>query len=252
MSLYIESDRSSVLFDMGQSDLFIRSAEAMKVDLLKTDASVISHGHYDHGGGLEHFLNIGGNTPVYVHRKAFEPHFALRQNGIYANIGLDPSFKENERVILTEGTTRISDDLILFENTTDAYQVPRSNGNLFVESEGRIRSDDFRHEQNLIVKEKGKNILITGCSHRGIMNIVAGAKDILGTYPNTVIGGFHLRIGDGYAEDESEIRRISEALYDTDAVFFTGHCTEESAYGIMEETMGKNIRRIKTGNILEL
>ena len=75
LSLYIEACGHRILFDMGQSGLFARNAAALGVDLAAVDLAVLSHGHYDHGGGLARFLELNGAAPVYLNEHAFEPHY---------------------------------------------------------------------------------------------------------------------------------------------------------------------------------
>ena len=85
LSLFIETGTKTILFDMGQTDLFARNAGKLGCDLSRVDAAVLSHGHYDHGGGLERFLEINSHAPVYLSPYAFEPHY----NGSDKYIGLD-------------------------------------------------------------------------------------------------------------------------------------------------------------------
>lgn len=73
LSLYMECGPHRILFDMGQTDAFRKNAEKMGVDLTKVDCAVLSHGHYDHGGGLRAFLQVNDHAPIYVHKRAFEP-----------------------------------------------------------------------------------------------------------------------------------------------------------------------------------
>ena len=75
LSLYIETEKHKILFDMGQSALFLQNARALGVDIAAVDMAVLSHGHYDHGGGLSAFLQANTNAPVYISRYAFEPHY---------------------------------------------------------------------------------------------------------------------------------------------------------------------------------
>ena len=71
LSLYIETNGKKILFDMGQGELFIRNAKRLGIDLSDVDIAVISHGHYDHGGGLRSFLEINKKAPVYISEHAF-------------------------------------------------------------------------------------------------------------------------------------------------------------------------------------
>ena len=83
LSLFIESDNGlKILFDMGQGGLFARNAAELGIELQKVDIAIISHGHYDHGGGLRTFLEVNEKAKVYIHGSAFEPHYSLRESGM--------------------------------------------------------------------------------------------------------------------------------------------------------------------------
>ena len=86
LSLLIEAGGHAVLFDMGQSEAFADNAQKMGVDLNRVDAAVLSHGHYDHGGGLGRFFRENDHAPVYMHAQAFEPHYSHERF-----IGLNPA-----------------------------------------------------------------------------------------------------------------------------------------------------------------
>ncbi len=251
LSLFIESGESKILFDTGQGDRFVRNAREAGINLSEVQAAVVSHGHYDHGGGIVHFLNVNKTAPIYVHKDAFRPHLALR-DGKCTDIGLNPDLKNNNRIILTDGTIEIAEGFTLFGNVGSRYSLPSGNKNLLTGTEDDCLPDDFTHEQNLIIEEDGKAVLITGCSHRGIANIVARAEEILGRFPDTVIGGFHLRIVSGDAGNESDIRETSEVLLQTGAQFYTGHCTDENAYKKMKEVLNEKLGKMGTGNVFEL
>ena len=90
LSFYIETNGKRLLFDMGQTGLFVCNAARLGADLGAVDIAFLSHGHYDHGGGLAAFLSVNSHAPVYVHERAFEPHFSHKPEGI-REIGLDLS-----------------------------------------------------------------------------------------------------------------------------------------------------------------
>ena len=98
LSLYIKSQGMNILFDMGQTDMFLRNAEKLGIDIADADIAILSHGHYDHGGGLCTFLERNKKAPVYINRNAFIPHF----NGTEKYIGLDKALCQSKRLLLRE------------------------------------------------------------------------------------------------------------------------------------------------------
>lgn len=221
LSLYIETARHKILFDMGQTDLFYENARTLGIDLSDVDLAVLSHGHYDHGGGLRKFLEINGHAPVYIQRDAFLPHY----HGTEIYIGLDAALKDRSQIVFTADVCRVDDALTLFScndrerthKTVESGQTERSEAGFIPE--------DFRHEQYLLIEEDGKRVLISGCSHKGILDIAAWFS------PDVLVGGFHysnLPL-DGYLESAAK----ELASYPTD--FYTCHCTGRTQYEFMKQ-----------------
>ena len=103
LSLYIETGEYRILFDAGQSGAFADNAEKLGIDLRKVDFAVLSHGHYDHGGGLLRFLEINSTAPVYLRKEAFEPHF----NAASKDIGLDRKLLDSNRLVFVDNDREI-------------------------------------------------------------------------------------------------------------------------------------------------
>ena len=113
---------------------------------------------------------------------------------------------------------------------------------LEMEEDGIRRPDDFRHEQYLLLEEEGKRILISGCSHKGIENIVKWFC------PDVLVGGFHfMRL-----EDVQVLKEKAAALLESPTVFYTGHCTGEMQYAVLKEEMGSRLHRIQAGVTMEV
>lgn len=237
LSLFIETEKHNILFDTGQSALFAENALKLGVDLKSADIAVISHGHYDHGGGLAAFLSINGSAPVYIHRRAFEPHY----NGTEKYIGLDASLAENKRLVFTEGTTEIADGLTLYDCNESQKRVEPGFSGLNMIQNGQMLPDDFRHEHYLMIEENGKRVLISGCSHKGILNIADWFR------PDVLVGGFHLSKLPLDSSLTEYARRLS--LYPTE--YYTCHCTGTEHFELMKQTM-KNLHYISTGDIVEI
>ncbi len=248
-SLYIETKNKRILFDVGASDLFLENAKKLDVDISKVDYLIISHGHYDHGGGLKTFLRENKKAKVFIHHLAFEKYYARRLNNKLEFIGLDESLKENKQIIFTSNIFNINDEIELFSNVLKKDAPLKSNSGLFKENKGEKIIDKFEHEQNLVIKDEDKTLLITGCAHNGIVNILEHYYQMKGKMPNYVIGGFHLFSRSGGMEDFNRIEKIAKYLNKTKAKFYTCHCTGEEPYKILKNIMNDNIDYLSTGSV---
>lgn len=236
LSLFIETASHRILFDMGQTTLFARNAAALGVDLQAVDIAVLSHGHYDHGGGLSHFLALNDHASVYLHRTAFGAHY----NG-EKYIGLDIALQDSKRLVFTAGEYPIAAGLTLYDGSDRVRVFSDGDGGLTRRENGRVFADDFCHEQYLMIEESGHRVLISGCSHRGIRNIVSWFS------PDVVVGGFH------YSKLPTDDTLGSYAAflgeYDTD--YYTCHCTGEVQCEFMKQWMPR-LRYIATGDAIEV
>ena len=151
LSLYIETGAHHILFDMGQTALYAANARALGVDLAGVDLAVLSHGHYDHGGGLAHFLAANPGAPVYLSRYAFEPHY----HGSTKNIGLEPALAQNLRLRFTGETTPLGDGLTLYACNARPRRHDLGSFGLTTVRDGAFVAEDFRHEQYLLIEQAG-------------------------------------------------------------------------------------------------
>lgn len=248
LSLYIEKDEGrKILFDMGQGNQFARNAAALSLSVADVDVAVVSHGHYDHGGGLSTFLNENQKAKVYIHKKAFLPHFSLRDTGL-RYIGLDEQLQANERIVFCDDLTRISNGMTVFANVQGDFCNPIGNRLLFGPS--KTENDSFCHEQSLIVEERENVFLFAGCAHRGIVNILRKAKEVAGKPPTYVFAGMHLvKSGLDEAAENTFIKRLaSELIKYKDTMFYTMHCTGEEQYKKLKSLMGKQIEYMACGD----
>ena len=223
LSLYIETQEHKILFDMGQTDLFARNAEVLGVDLSAVDLAILSHGHNDHGGGLAAFLKINPAAPVYVHRDAFLPHF----NGVGKDIGLDPALSTHPRIRFTEDRTELAEGLTLM--TCNGLERPNSLGHFGLTEviDGQRAPDRFLHEQYLLIREEERRVLISGCSHKGILDIAEWFS------PDVLVGGFHV----SKMPLNSDLEQVADQLNTHPTRFYTCHCTGVETFSFMRRRM---------------
>lgn len=253
LSIYIETAKHKILFDLGQSELFLENASKLGIDIKDIDIVVISHGHADHGKGLKTFMENNHTAKIYLTKTAFDKHY-VKVCGIPFSVSLDESLKESNQIVLTDGICEIDDELILFSGVKNRKLFSTANKKLLVKYDGRLTEDKFEHEHYLIVREKDRDVLFTGCSHNGIVNIVEKYCEMNANKKLAyVIGGFHLfnPTSKRYESDEL-ITSIAKELHAMDSSFYTCHCTGKKAYHIMKKEMKDRLDYLSTGMVVEL
>lgn len=250
LSLWIETGEQSILFDTGASDAFAANARELGVDLSKADAIVLSHGHYDHAGGLATALDAC-SAPLFIGVDATIARATRSETG-FRQIGMDPatvgSLGERVRVIDTPRDIGPGVRVLTAAACSDVAPSgtgswrPSDNERLLRATDHGYEQDPFDDELSLLVAGERGPILVTGCSHRGIVNICAAAGDSIGA----VVGGLHLS-----HEPDPVVRETGRALGSVGS-WYLGHCTGERAIEILESSVRGPIERIRCGSVLEL
>lgn len=257
LSFYIETQDHKALLDLGQTDNSLRNAETLGVDLKAVDTVVLSHGHYDHSGGIMSFNAINNRAVIYMQRSAGGEYYAddgkMAAGERYRFIGIDKAILTLPQVRLLQGDHVIDDELELFTIKNRTHMLPFTNKRLLIKSEDGFVSDDFVHEHFLVVKDKGVTVLMSGCAHNGILSILDAYKEKYGKHPDIVISGFHLMVKSEYREDElREVKAIAEELSSYPTRFYTCHCTGLPAFEEMKKIMGDQLDYVHSGEEIEL
>lgn len=246
LSLYIETEKHCLLLDAGQSDAVLANAQVLGIDLDSVDTLILSHGHYDHSGGILPFAQRNAHAAIIMQRAAAGHYYHGERY-----IGIDPQITKLPQVRLIEGDVRLDEELFLFSGITGRRHWPRSNLVLSELREGEMRQDEFRHEQCLVITQGKRHYLLSGCAHNGILNILDRYQELFGAMPEVVISGFHMRKKGAYTPEETEvIQATARELRKTDTVFYTGHCTGQEAFELMKPIMGEQLRALHSGCVI--
>ncbi|MBW1650132.1 MAG: MBL fold metallo-hydrolase [Deltaproteobacteria bacterium] len=276
LSFYIEAGDKKILMDTGSSDNFLKNAEIMGINPEYIDYAIISHGHYDHGGGISDVMNINNKARLYIHKKAFGDYygnigaklpfivnsftfpFINKSKKFSKYIGLDKKIlkKYGRRIEFIEKFTQIDDNIFILTDICKKYPLAAGNKFLLVKKDNELEQDDFIHEIMLVIKEKDRLVLFSGCCHNGILNMIETVKKFKNESIKAVIGGFHLKINpykNDIAGDVKDIEFIGEGLLKENiSEIYTGHCTGDKAYEILSQILKGRIKKLYTGRVIEL
>lgn len=250
LSFYIETEMHRLLVDTGATGMFLENARLLGLDLTQVDTLILSHGHYDHAGGIMEFSKINANAKIYMQASAGFDYYHISEHD-RRYIGIDRNIPALSQCCEIDGDLKIDEELYLFSGITETRYPIRSNHVLKRKVGNTFISDSFQHEQCLVITHDNRHILLSGCAHNGILSILDRYAKLFHSYPDIVISGFHMTQKDGYSrEDIAAIQHIAHALWKTGAIFYTGHCTGQTAYHIMEPIMGERLHLIHSGEQL--
>lgn len=258
LSLYIERDNKRILFDTGKTGNFIINAKKIGICLEDVDAVVLSHGHYDHCGGLLSFFKVNSKAKVYMKRKVsgdyyFHSMFFNKKIGIDKKVLMEYSGRMN----YIDSFTEIMKDVFIITDIDEHYMTPKGNKYLFAKEGNKLIKDKFEHELIMVIKEKDGVCLFTGCSHKGTPNMIQATRN---TFPSmnikAVIGGFHLitiPVINAPSASQEQIDVIAKMIIGENIEkVYTGHCTGVKAYKKLKDILGNRIEYIRTGSNIHI
>lgn len=247
LSFYIEYNGSKILLDTGGSNKFFDNAKKLNINLNDVDYGVLSHAHYDHGNGLSTFFENNKTTKFYI-QKSCEENCYKRVLFFNKYIGLQKGLLEKykDRFILVDNICDIEDGVKIINHSSEGLDKIGQRENMHLKQNGFWIYDDFRHEQSLVFETKEGLIVFNSCSHGGVLNII---DEVRKEYPNKKIlayfGGLHL-----FNKKEDEVVKVAETFESLGIEhIYTGHCTGNKAYEILNNRLGGKIKQFKCGEV---
>jgi len=214
LSFWIELGGKRILFDTGQGKVLSGNARQLGIQLETTDAIVLSHGHYDHTGGLHDALRSTRRVHVYAHPAALEPKYARNRDGTARDVGMPALDKQELRqkaeLVRVQGPTEVCEGLRL------TGPVPRTmdfedTGGPFFKDRNCTEPDDLADDQAAFIEAPTGTVVILGCAHAGVINTLRHVETLTSNRPiHTVIGGMHLLNASPARMDKTvaELRRL--------------------------------------------
>ncbi len=224
LSVLLEVDGRRFLWDCGLSDLAVYNARLLGIDLRTIEGIGISHGHMDHAGGLAAVLGASGPKKVHMHPGALEPRYMVAGSfKVFVGIALRREALES----MSDGLELSAAPVEVMPGVGLTGEVPRVTDfegpepSLFLLKDGELIPDPFVDDQALVVDTPDGAIVLTGCAHSGLVNILKHIMEKHGRI-RAVVGGTHLGMGAPLPKVEATMDFLEEVLPDR---IIVNHCT---------------------------
>lgn len=264
LSLHITKGETTLLLDGGASGKSIENGEELGLSIENVDFAVLSHGHYDHSDGFRRFFQKNENAPLYLRVEATDSYFSMT-SGSPKFVGIHKGFLEEwqERLCwVSQNLTSLGEDLFLIEQPKQSLQMGKNMAQegLYCVKEGwnQFREDRFYHQQTLVSVEESQLVLCNSCCHGDLRNIVEDVQKRCGKEKGkqkfSLVGGLHLPITSQGEElfSREEVRELGRVLLGLGLErLYTGHCTSEVAFDLLQESLGERISWMRVGEEIE-
>lgn len=250
LGMLIETGDDKILFDTGQSNVFINNARFLGVDLTKINKVVLSHGHFDHTGGLLELLKISKSFELFAHPDIFYPPKYVRRKGNEIYIG--PPFKKEQlekegiKVNLSKEPMRINDCIITTGEVPRKTDFEEIEKELLIKENNEFKQDKILDDISLILKTSQDIVVLLGCAHSGVINILNYVRDITREEEIfAIIGGMHLE----HKNKEQMQKIVNELKKFNLQKIGASHCTGFLANKILSEEFAEKFFLNNVGRI---
>ena len=229
ISFYIEKDSHKILFDAGQSDAFLYNAEQLKIDLTDLEYLVLSHGHYDHSGGAVDLLEKKAKPEVIMGKGFFDEKYGFTGNSYeYLGNRFEESFLLEQGIsyrFVTEELTEIVPGVFVITNFPRIHQDEKISPRFKIMKDGKFEQDLFNDEVLIAIDTPRGLVVLLGCSHPGVRNMLDHVRNLLKKPVYAVIGGTHLVEASSVSMEKAVKYLTKEDM----GIIGVSHCTGKSA-----------------------